>query len=145
MRSSKGSMKGTREPSGASWLAPFSSTQENSQTEATGPLSRVSRLELFILTLRTLPGLIVLSILWILFLVALVFGSMLLTLWAMQPRGSAASSTAVLLWASDLGIWTARRLYCLADRPCDASSPFSEDSPSNLRYVIHPKVELVKT
>lgn len=120
------------------------SLPENSLGETTPPLSHVSRLGFIVLSLRTAPGLVALSILWVLFLIGLVFASILLIKWETPPRASVANLTAASLWVKDLGGWTARKLYCNPSQPCDASSPFSEDSPSNLRYEIQPETE-VKT
>lgn len=132
-------------PLGSSSLEDWPSSLENSPGETTPPLSHVSRLEFIVLSLRTAPGLVVLSILWVLFLLGLVFASILLIRWETPPKASVASSTAASLLGKDLGGWKARRLYCLVSQPCDASSLFSEDDPSNLRYEIQLEQAEVKT
>lgn len=144
MRSSSDSTKATTEPLGASSLEDWPSFLENSQTEPTRPLFHAFLLVCITAYLRTPRGLAALSILLAALMVALVFASTLLISWATQPRVSALSSTAVSLSESDLGIWTARRLFCYRDQPCDAWSPYSEDDPSNLRYVIQPEVVLIR-
>lgn len=102
----------TKEPLANSSLEDWSSYLENFPGEPTPPLSRVSRLELIILSLHTLPGLIVISILWVVLVLGLVFASILLISWEMPARASTVSSMAVLPLESDWDTWIARRPFC---------------------------------
>jgi hypothetical protein len=103
------------------------------------PLFRASLLERIAAYLRTARGLAVASILWALFLIALVFVFIRLPGWETRPRASAPNSTAASQSANDSGGWTARRLYCSPSQPCDAWSPFSEDVPFSLRFETQPE------
>ena len=132
-----------KEPLGGSSLEDWPSFLESSPGETTPLLSRVSRLELIALFLRTAPGLAVLSILWVLFLLGLVFGFIQLISWEMPAKVSSANSTAASLSAENLDGWMARKLYCNRQQPCDILSLFSEDGPSNLKYEIQPEEEVM--
>ncbi len=123
-------------PLGSSSLEDWPSFLENSPGGTMRPLFRASLLERIAAYSRTPQGLAAGCILWLLFLLALVFASTQLISWVTQPRGSNASSMAASLSGSDLGIWTARRLYCYPLQPCDIWNPFSEEIPSSLRYEI---------
>ena len=144
MHFSHDSTKATKGRLGDSSLEDWSSFLESSPGEKTHPLSRVSRLELIALSLHHLPGLVVVSIFYLILLGALAFAFIQLISWETVARDTSASSMAVSLSGSDLGLWKARRLYCSPSQPCDGSSPFSEDGPSNLRYEIQIEVELTK-
>lgn len=119
---------------GGSSLEDWPSFLENSPGEETLPPSPASLPARIAAYLRTPRGLGVLCILWLLFLLALVFVFMPLTSWVMQRSGSSASSTAVSLSVSGLDGWTARRLFCSHNQPCDALSHFSAVDPFNSKY-----------
>lgn len=107
---------------------------ENCPTEPTPLLSHVSLLDFIALSLHFLPGLVVVSICWMLCLLAAVFVSILLTLWVMSAGASAASSTDVSPWASGLDGWKARRLYCYLPQPCDDASLTLLEGRSSLKF-----------
>lgn len=136
MRPSTDSKRATKGLSEESLRAAYLSSLENCHGATTPPQFPASLLGRIARFSRTPPGLAVISILWALFVFALVFASIPLTSWEMPARASNASLTAAFLLESDSDGWMARRLFCSPSRPCDALSPFSEDSPSNLRYEI---------
>jgi hypothetical protein len=142
MRSLPDSIKATKGRLGDSSLEDWPSFLENSRGEKTPLLSHVSRWEIIALCLHEAPGLAVLCICWIAFLAALGFGFIQLISWETPPKDSAHSSTAAYRLVSDLGIWTARRLWCFPHQPCDAWSPFSEDARSSLKYEQEVEVRL---
>lgn len=121
---------------GGSSLQDWSSfvTPESCPGEAMPPLSRVSRLELIVLSLRTVPGLVMLSILWVLFLLGLVFGSILLISWGTLRWGSSVSSMAVLHLASDSAGSTGRRPFLCQCPQCDDWQTTLAEGRSSLKF-----------
>lgn len=128
-----------KEPLGGSSLEDWASFLENSHGGTMRPLFRASLLERICAYSRTPRGLAVISILWALFLIALVFVFTPRTSWEIPVKAFTASSTAASLLGKNLGGWTARRLYCTPSQPCAASNPFSEEGPFNLRLEMHPE------
>ena len=145
MRFFSDSSKATKGRLGDSSLEDWASFLENSPTEQTSPHSGESKQALIGLGSLHRRALAVVFICWIAFVAAMVFGFILLTSLATPAKASDRSSTVASPWASGLDGWMGRRLWCFPRQPCDAWSPFSEDGPSNLRYVtLFPEVELVK-
>src|SRR4051812_18985290 len=115
---------------GSSSLEDWPSFLENCPLGETHPISALSRLDFILLSIHLAPGLVVLSICWLLLVLALVSGSILLILWGMPAWGSTASSTAALHWASDWDGWTARRQFCSPYLLCDGLSRTLPEDPS---------------
>lgn len=127
---------GIKGPLGTSSLREWAdyASRENFLGEETPLLSHVSQPELIVLSLRTAPGLVALSILWVLFLLGLVFGFTLLTLWGIQAWVTPASSTAAWHVESDSAGSTGRRPYYCHSLQCEELSSFSAGGRSSLKY-----------
>lgn len=125
----------TKEPSADSLPDPCLSSLENSPGERTAAAlaaydqDQEKGLKLIGLRSLTPRGLAVAFICWLLLILALVFGSILLTLWATPAKGSGVSSTAVLPLESVSAGLTAKRRFCSPSRLCDGFRSISEINP----------------
>jgi hypothetical protein len=126
-----------KEPLGGSSLEDWPSFLENFRGETTPLLAHVSRLGLIALSLRILPGLAVISTLWVLFLIALVSAFILLTSWVTQAGGSSASSTAVSHSVKNSAISTGRKPCLCLSPQCDDLKNTFEEGRSSLKFEIH--------
>ena len=83
---------------------------------------------------RTPRGLAVLCIYWIVFLVAVVCVSILLTLWETHYADIELNLTVASHAEKSLDGWTARKLYCYPPQLCGESSNIFLEGRSSLRY-----------
>lgn len=109
-------------------------TQENSLGEIMPLLSHVSRLDLIGLSLHTAPGLVALSILWVLFFIALVYACIQLISWETAARGTSASSMVVLRLESGSAGSTGRRPFLYQRLQYDDWSSTLAAGRFNLKY-----------
>lgn len=119
---------------------PWHSLQENSLGETTSLRSPASRLERIVQWSRTPKGLGVVSILWVLFLVGLVFVSIQRMSWGTPARAGAASSTAASLSERNWDVLMDRRPFC-CQHPLYADwNLYFLEGRSSLKYEIHEEV-----
>jgi hypothetical protein len=112
---------------------------ETSQTSAASRPARVSRLSFIALSLHLAPGLVLISIFWLLLLLGAVFVSIRLISWATAERGLSPSLEAVLPSESDWDEWTDKRRSFCPDLLCGDWNKLWDDDPLLWKYGPLPK------
>ena len=127
-------IKGIREPSAEWLLLNWLCTRVSFLIGAMRRISLASCLGSLSAYSRTPQGLAVLCIYWIVFLVAVVCVSILLTLWETHYADIELNLTVASHAEKSLDGWTARRLYCYPPQLCGESSNIFLEGRSSLKF-----------